>query len=107
MESRAHLQSPACFAASRQGLSGTSSVDPRSSMHTGPRWRPLRAAPLVAPLVALAGLVAVLLVAVPLLAAALPLLVAALLPVVLPVAALRPRLLVTLSAPALALAPAS
>jgi hypothetical protein len=100
MESRAHLQSPACFAASRQGLSGTSSVDPRSSMHTGPRWRPLRAAPLVAPLVALAGLVAVLL-------AALPLLVAALLPVVLPVAALRPRLLVTLSAPALALAPAS
>jgi hypothetical protein len=102
MESRAHLQSPACFAASRQGLSGTSSVDPRSSMHTGPRWRPLRAAPLVA----LAGLVAVLLVAVPLLAAVL-LLVAALLPVVLPVAALRPRLLVTLSAPALALAPAS
>jgi hypothetical protein len=71
-------------------------------MHTGPRWRPLRAAPLVA----LAGLVAVLLVAVPLLAAVL-LLVAALLPVVLPVAALRPRLLVTLSAPALALAPAS
>jgi hypothetical protein len=103
MESRAHLQSPACFAASRQGLSGTSSVDPRSSMHTGPRWRPLRAAPLVA----LAGLVAVLLVAVPLLAAVLLLLVAALLPVVLPVAALRPRLLVTLSAPALALAPAS
>jgi hypothetical protein len=102
MESRAHLQSPACFAASRQGLSGTSSVDPRSSMHTGPRWRPLRAAPLVA----MAGLVAVLLVAVPLLAAVL-LLVAALLPVVLPVAALRPRLLVTLSAPALALAPAS
>eukprot|EP01046_Picozoa_sp_COSAG06_P005005 COSAG06_NODE_218_length_20036_cov_21.649446_4_plen_101_part_00 len=100
MESRAHLQSPACFAASHQVLSGTSSVGPRSSKHTGPRWRPLRAAPLAAPLVALAGLVAVLLVAVLLLTV--PLLVAVLLPVAvllaaaLLVAALQPRLVVTL-----------